>query len=412
MKPTQVTGLTATTRSDDRTTVDITWNEITDPDLLEYEIRFGGTIWDNATLLVKTKERSYAWKLTSSSTNTIRIRAKNAAGFYSTESTISYTATVEPSNVTGFVALQNGENILLAWNKCTDADFAYYEIHEGSTYDNGVLLVTGITTNTFEFLATTETTRGFHIKAFNRAGNKSITAASALITIGNLLPKNVIQTYNEITLQTGTLANVIFGTSNINFATLGGKFSDYSTTRFSDIGGMTVLKLASGKTSGSYITAVKDMGQAISANIAVQFIPSVLISGGSVALLYSISNDNSSWSDWKPFVPLKTVFRYIKFKVELTSPNTSTTPEVNTFNIIIDVPDVIKSGSSAVMAGGSTVSYGYTFVSSPAVVATATESGKRAEVTGTPGITNFSVKVYNTSGTDVGGNINWIAKGY
>jgi len=437
LNPDQPENLAVTTDPTDRSKAIITWDANMDRDLKEYEVRYG-IDWINSTLIAKTKENSLIWTPPSSNSYAIRIRARNNALFESDEEFYVYSATLEPSKVTEFRAMQNGESVLLTWTKSADVDVVGYEIREGGTFDSGMLVATGVTGTAFQFTADKETTRTFQIKAVNRTGRYSQEAAWASVTIANLLPRNVILSFDEITLQTGTKAHTAFGGSQYKYSTLGGKFSDWPTTRFSDIGGASVLKLEAEEgrfsnlpgtfqsyplqtfadigfyfTSGTYETTVKDVGKSITANIAVDFVSSTLLTLGTTALLeYRLSNDNVVWTDYQPFISITATFRYCQFKVTLTTTDRSKTPEVNQFTINIDVPDTIKNGKTTVAVGGSTINYNYTYWSAPSVAPSATTLGDRATLSGTPSITNFNVRIYDPSGNDVGGEVVWISRGY
>lgn len=245
MNPTAPTYFSATTDSENRANATISWTGIADLDLLEYEVRYGGTGWSNATTIAKTRETRVSWNPPTSGSYTLRLLARNTSLFESDEVNFAYTAKIEPSNVTNFIASQNGDNVLLTWSKVDDVDVVGYEVREGATFSNGQLVATGITGTTLQFAVDTELSHRYHVKAINRAGKYSQESTYASVTVTNLTPKNVISSSDEITLQTGTKTNVEFGESNITFATLGGGFNDYPDTKFSDIGGETVLKLLS-----------------------------------------------------------------------------------------------------------------------------------------------------------------------
>lgn len=443
MNPSAPTNLTAVTDPADRTKANITWTGIADLDLLEYELRWGVS-WEDSALIIKTKETRVTWAIPDTEVYHLMIRARNTALFESDEVSYFYSATVEPSNVTGFKAVQNGENILLTWNKVTDVDFAHCEIREGITWDTGALIVSGVTLPAYQFLAEKEMLRHFMIKAVNRAGKYSDAEAKAFVVIANLLPRNVILTYDEIDDPTGTHNDTVFGASAFKYSTLGGQFSEYDTTKFSDIGGSNVLKLDSEtlnfsnipgtfatypsrrfsdelwyQTNGEYTTGVMDVGKVLTANITANFTTSVLFTAGTSArLYYRISTyydpitESYGWPEWLPFVALQTTFRYVQFKAVLTTDSPGKTPEVNQFELNIDVPDMIKNGNQTVAVGGTTINYGYTFYAVPSVVAMATTLGNRAELNGEPDKGNFTVKVFDSGGNDVGGQVLWIARGY
>ena len=243
LNPAPVTNIQISQNPNERSQLVITWQGIAESDLTYYDVRLGYE-WDTATKIAETKETRWLHQISSTGDIKILIKAKNAAGFFSDEAAEHYYATVEPGPVTGFVALQNGEYVELFWNKHAEPDVVSYEISEGASFDMGQLVVSGITTTEHKVKVDTERNYYYHIKAINRALKYSAGAASAGVYVGNLPIKNIIKEYDEIALQTGTADNTEFGPSLINWSNMGGKFSDYPTTKFSDVGGQTVLKLA------------------------------------------------------------------------------------------------------------------------------------------------------------------------
>lgn len=242
LNPSTPTGLTINQDSNDRAVLLISWTGIPDLDLNEYELRQGAT-WETGLTVIKTKELQTTWTPSASGDYKFMLKAKNNAGYYSDEVFTHFYATLEPKDVTGFMAIQNGAAVLLTWEKHSEPDVTGYEIREGSQFDNGSLIATGIPGTSWETPVDTETTKQYYIKALNRARRYSLNAAGGSVTITNLPPKNVVYSYDELSLQTGTHQNTEFGSSIYTFASFGGKFSDYPTTRFSDVGGLTVLKL-------------------------------------------------------------------------------------------------------------------------------------------------------------------------
>lgn len=447
MTPETPVNVKATQDSTDRSIVYLTWDEQANTeahqeDLNNYEVRFGAT-WESSTLISTTNETSLTWKPTTSKTGVkIYVKALNNAGYYSDEaSSIPYNITLEPSDVTSFNSTQNGTAILFTWDKSADFDVYGYEIREGSNFEGGNIIATGVTTVQYSLDVDMEITRVFYIKALNCSGRYSTNAVSTTITITNLPTKNVIKTYEEIPTDPavfgGTHYNTEFGTSSINCSNAGqilGKYhcSDYTdsegnyTTQCNEIGGAIVLKLAKESTntyysSGYYQTEIKDMGARTTANIGTQFTATSSIAIGiSATLQYRTSLDNITWKTWKNFLPVLATFRYIQFQVLMTTEDTSKTPEIPLFQEVIDVPDTDKKGTSIVLAGGSTIYYdsyyqGDVYYATPVVVATALETGKVAVIEQDDiYLDKFVVKVYNYNDrtTPVGGAINWISKGY
>ena len=193
------------------------------------------------------------------------------------------------------------------------------------------------------------------------------------------------------------------------FATLGGNFNDYPTTKFSDIGGASVLKLKAAEgiypTTGTYTCTRKDVGSIITANIATVFQPSILFSAGTSATLqYRTSRDSIIWTAWANFAPTQSTFRYVDFKVLLATQDTSVTPEVNQLLIRVDVPDFQGRKVAAITVGGTNVLYGHTYYQQAFPLPTGIGQGLRAELI-SYNLTSAMVRVVDATGTDVGGQV-------
>jgi hypothetical protein len=417
MNPTKPQTLTLTGDVNDKSNLIINWASISDSDLQEYELRVG-IDWESAATIAKTKELRATYKPPASQRYNFMLKAKNVSGFCSDEISTHYDAYIEPASVTNFKAVQNGEYVLMTWDKSQETDVVSYEIREGSVFDNGAaLVVTGLSETTYSVKVDTETTKRYHIKAINRAGYYSQAAASVSVAIIELLTKNKVFEYDEITSQSGSYNGTEFGASQYDFSNLGGRFSDYLTTRFSDVGGHIVLKLLATGTNtyeatGEYLVERKDMGRVITAKISAQFVSSVLLATGVTAKLqYRTSRDNVYWSEWQDFKTIQATFRYMDFKAVLGTADPTDTPEINVFKIMIDVPDTDKTGTVTVLPGGSTVYYGYTYWQNPSVIPTAIGAGLRTELISIDK-SSFVVRVVNSAGVDVGGTVTWLTRGY
>lgn len=417
LEPTPVDTIQLRQNPKDRSQLTIQWSAVPDGDLVGYQVKVGDN-WDSAEEIPLTNELYASYTLTETESVHVMIRTLNSAGFYSDEKSASLRCTVEPTNCTNFVAYQDGETVELYWTVSTDVDVTGYEIREGSHFDTGMLVATGVTNNFFTVPVDMERLYEFHIVAINKAGFRSATARTARVNVENLPPKNVIQTFDEMTRQSGTHSSTEFGESSINFQTVGGHFSDYTTTRFADLGGAQVLKLKLNTTtgkypaSGTYTLAKINVGSIITAKISVYFVSTVMYTGDvSAVLQFRTSLDNSTWMAWMEFKPVQRRFRYLQFRVKLATKDTGKTPEVNHLLISIDVPDTDIAITAAIAAGGTTVPYGHTFYAVPNVTASAIGETVHARVISRTK-TQCVIKVFNTANTDVGGTADIKIKGY
>lgn len=414
--PSDVAGLSASLDAADLTKVNLSWPAVHDVDLAGYRIREGTTIIENLAQIT-----SYAYTAIADRLHSFRVTAVDNSGNESaTPATANISPAVFPPTPTGFTAIQNGDYVYLYWNKNGGTDIVGYEIRQGTLFNNGSLIQTGITGTSLSVPVSTETTYRYHIKAINSAGNYSAEAATAEVAVYGLTPKNVIVSFDELTLQNGTHSNTEFGSSHYTCLTFAGRCSDYPATQCSQVGGSVVLKLKSGKTAGEYLAARTNLGGLIRVNLAADFISTALLSAGnSAALWFRHSQDGINFEDWKIFTPVTLTTRYIDLKAVLGSADQADFPiEVGTFRITADVDDTEKSGSAIIPAGGKTVNYGSTFLggsgpnNTPIFTPTAIGAGLRAEVI-SAGLSSAVVKVVNAvSGADIGGTITYRVKGY
>jgi hypothetical protein len=415
LRPTAVSAIQAAQSETDRSKLLINWTNIDDPDLAGYEAKIGDN-WDSGEPLPFTKE-IYAEKvLTASGTYKLMVKAKNTAGYYSDETSTTVNVKVEPDDVGGFIALQNGDSIELYWDKLAEKDIENYEIREGYSYDEGTPVARGVTGTSVTLPI--DVTRVYHyfIKARNKAGFESVHASSAAVNVTALLPRNVIMTFDEIALANGTHSNTLFTDSKYNWQTFGGRFSDYPALKWEEAGSQKVLaidltKASNGHVEGTYTTPVIDVSSVITCNVTTVFYSTTAMRGGSATLMVRTSQDNETWTSWQVFKPVQRTFRYIQFKVEMVTENTKNSPEVSKFVISIDVPDTDIALKQAIAKGGSTVGYGHTFYTVPAVVAAAVGEGYHAEIV-SRGKESCVIKVKDKSNTDTGGTCDIRIKGY
>ena len=181
-----------------------------------------------------------------------------------------------------------------------------------------------------------------------------------------------------------------------------------------------VLKLQDGQTAGNYLAARNNIGGLTKVNLSADFISTALLSAGNSATLwFRHSRDGIKFEDWKVFAPVTLTTQYIDFKAVLESADQINFPiEVGTFVESADVDDIEKTGSAIIAAGGTTVSFGYTFLGgtgpndTPIFTPTAIGAGLRTEVISV-GLSTAVAKVVNAlNGADVGGTITYRVKGY
>lgn len=417
LNPTPVTDITLEQDENDKSLINISWHGIKDIDLLHYEVRYGWT-WETAKTLVATTNTNYQFRPDTDTGNIkIMIKSVNKALYYSTEASGTFYATLEPQQVENFIVQQNGEYIELYWDRAYEHDVVGYEIREGWTFEYGALIATNITGNSHRYKVDFDGIYHYHIKAINRSNRYSIKATDEYIEVVDLPPKNIIQAFDEIETKDGVHNNTEFAKSEINWQTIGGRFSDYPTLKFEEVGGLNVLRLLKQSdgtypASGVYECKRIDVGKVVTANISMKFLSTTKYRGETSAIVQMrVSKDASAWTIWKDFLPAKFVFRYVETRVIFKTDNPQKTAEVNQFKVYIDLPDIEKAGTVTIPIGGTRITYDKEFYIDPVVTPYAIGVGIRVEVTNRDK-KGFTARMIDLSGKDVGGVMDWRARGY
>ena len=86
--------------------------------------------------------------------------------------------------------------------------------------------------------------------------------------------------------------------------------------------------------------------------------------------------------------------------------------KITDFYPTLDKPARSESGTgAAVLVTGTTFTYQQAFVNAPVPTVTPIGSSAIIAVVSAYSTTGFTVKLYNTSGTEISGTINWISTG-
>lgn len=246
LRPNKVQSIQATQNKNDISILNINWSPVNDSDLAGYQVKVGDN-WTSGEPLPFTRELYATYNLTGTSSFKVMIKAKNNAGLYSDETSIQYLAKVEPDDVQGLVAFQNGNTIELYWDAVQQDDIVGYEVREGLSFDTSLVVESRITAISDVLSIDVPRTYKYYVRAINQSGHLSRNPAKVNLAVSNLLPRNVIESYDIIERDAGVHNLTEFAQSDYNFQTIGRRFSDYPKTRFQDIGGTKVIRLQQGK---------------------------------------------------------------------------------------------------------------------------------------------------------------------
>lgn len=321
-----------------------------------------------------------------------------------------------PSAVSSFIARQSRDRLSFFWTAVSDLDLSAYEIRYGSSWASGELVATGIKQNSLlNINLRVGTDQSYWIKAIDTSGNYSDSATEALITIDNIPFTNVIESYSEQTAWSGTKTNT-------------------------EVSGGSLV-LSSGELTGTYVTAVKDIGFVATCKIGIE---SIVVNAGSDATWdeepdgatweelpdsdrwsgteapnaasfeIKTSEDNSTWSDWQAWQPGDYKLRYFQIRMTMTRPDESFVLQCSQLNYYADLPDVDDFGDAevTVAADGVEVVFAKDYHQAPAVnIAILTGDGVVHKFTSAPDTTGFTVKLYDLAGTAKTGTLRWHSHG-
>jgi hypothetical protein len=156
--------------------VRLSWTAITDADRAGYEIRYGGTGWVDATFLAFTTDSSYLWRMQTAGTQTVRIKAKDTTGNYSTTATSAAVVVTGPSAPSVTYGI-SGPDELLSWTIPASSFLVdRYEIRYGSSFALGTFVDTSKATG-YRRKADYSGGRTYWIAAIDAATNYGVPAA-------------------------------------------------------------------------------------------------------------------------------------------------------------------------------------------------------------------------------------------
>lgn len=124
------------------------WTPITDLDADKYELRYGAS-WAAGTLIGQTSGGSFYWAVAPAGTYTVRIKAIDTSGNYSTtDDTVSVTVTA-PGPVVNLKAWTTDNNVLIDWDEPATGTLLidHYNVYKGATFASAQFL--GKKTGTF-----------------------------------------------------------------------------------------------------------------------------------------------------------------------------------------------------------------------------------------------------------------------
>lgn len=418
--PSDVTGFLATNIYDG---VILTWNPIVNEDVLEYEIRVGGTTWETATFLASAKATQLKVAPTIVGTTTWWIKATNDESVYSINaSTASTVVTAAAAPIVTQQVVDN--NVLLYWNEPLHIQpIQTYQISR-----NGVVVGTkaGLFTSLFETTAGTYT---YAVAAVDIAGN--VGTAGAVVATVNQPPDYVL---NATSVSQFKVAELVTSTAVTNaLPYVGGvvlpvnlteTFAQHFTVGHTwagpsaQISAGLPLFMQPALASGSY-AEVHDFGATIAGSkISLALLKTVT---GTPTVTVTISTATEAaptvWTDYVGVTEVyATNFRYVKITVAVAAATTDlVTVDAITVRLDVKLKNDAGSLTCTTVAGGDVVSFNVPFSAVTSITVSPQGTGVVIPVydfAGGANPTSFKILLFNAAGARLAGAASWSAKGY
>ena len=344
-----------------------------------------------------------------------------------------------PAQVTNFAIDYQDQTAVLSWTPSADLDLAYYHIRyspdTAHSYPNTTVLVEKVSPPANSVIVPAKAGIYF-IKAFDLLGHESITETSVIGTISEFEGQVLAQTITEETAfsgsHSGTVAidNILKLDSNGNFDSASGNFDDavgtfdqgsgvISTGTYTFANQISLGAKYQGRVSSflniDYLDYVNNFD---SMSNLFDSVSGLFDSAGSTVdmdakLLIATSDDNSTYTAFRPFQDGNYAFRYARFKMLLTSNVASATPQVNNCQVRLFMGDrTEKEQNIASGAGTKAVTFGNAFFAEPSVIIMAQNAAQNIQTAVTSkSATGFSVTFTNAGGSAQDITFDYVATG-
>ena len=351
------------------------------------------------------------------------VRVKAVSSFGSSSTYVSAQRTIigsaDPiSNVTDFSCNVIGNEAHLSWEAVSDLDLAYYQIRystltTGAEWQNSVSLVEKVSRPATS-ISVPARVGSYLIKAVDKLGNFSLQAtiiATNITTIGNF---NNIATETESPNFTGTKTNLTLASNLLRLTDLA-QTGIYEFASVTDIGAVHTSRVTASITQFS-----EDPTDLFDSKTGLFDSASGSFDGDAPAnenahLEIALSDDNTTFTEFRNFVIGDYTARYYKFRLVLISRDGATTPVISALSVTIDMEDRIQSGND-ISSGTSTKTV--TFTNPFKTVNYAVGITGQGMATGdyflveSKTINGFNVTFKNSSDTVISRTFDFIAKGF
>jgi len=353
----------------------------------------------------------------------VRVKAVNSLGISSTYVSAQRTiigSTEPPSDVEDFACNIVNSDAHLSWEQIPDVDLSHYQIRystqtSGAEWQNSVSLVEKVSRPATSVTVPART-GSYLIKAIDKLENYSVNAtviATNISAIGNF---NAVTTQSEHPTFSGTKTNLTLENDTLKLTDLNSD-GTYLFSAPIDIGGIYTSRVTASITQfAENPNELFDDGRGFSLfDSATGSFDGDSPSNSNAHLEIALSDDGTTYTEFKNFVIGDYTARYYKFRLFLRSRDQQTTPVISEVSVTIDMPDRIFSGNDIVSGATTyTVSFTNPFKSVNYAVGITGENMATGDyfIVENKTINGFDVTFKNSSDTAVSRTFDYIAKGF
>mgnify|MGYP001564818644 CR=1 FL=1 len=389
----------------------------------------------------KTSYRIVLGNVQTGTTFTVRIKTLSDRGAESAGTTAALTIqgkTTPPSNVENFDVNFAFDHISMTWSAIDDADLFAYEIRSGnanSLWETAAIVATEVLTTKFDLFTFTRGEKKFFIKAIDNSANYSETASVDTINITSIPESNVTFTFDLFSRMRvlphpleGTLSSELTRIPAADYSPLYNRLTlqprtvDTWNDRLTAGGTWATLQASSFRfgretyvtTEETYETQSIDVGSKTNGSYILDIQTYSSSNLGFVSIDIATSDDNVTFSAFKPFVAGQFNTRYVRFKFKIQATNSTTVVRLVSAILTVDVPDIRQSFlNESVSAGGRTFYLtGFNTVKSivMTIVGTSNLMPRISDQSNLPN--SFDIRIFDTTGTLQAGSVNIYCTGY
>lgn len=335
----------------------------------------------------------------------------------------------KPPDMEVFEVDSDGANLLFTWDRIigkSDNPVHAYEIREGNDW-TGATLVARVSADRAEYKTPIRSagTRTFMSKARSQYGLYSTNVISDSITITKITGQNIILSeYAWPFLSSGVASSdgQLIWTTNYNSTYYRRAIGQKTATTWEDheTAGRSWDDLEAYNWDIPVVTDEQtfefpeiDIGEthtAVPTNIIYDYTGTV----GDITIEWKYSTTSPIAGGYATFIPGEYTYRYVRFRIKITCSDEDVPTHVNDLILRVDALDVTERGNdvSLTSPGGATITFDQLFGDTPAITVSTQGTSAYYPIVTAKSSSGFTVKLYDDTGTEQSGVIDWLARGW